>query len=241
MRFVRSATRWTKSCSRGCATPTSALLARARFSCRAQGVKAVMPGVAELLDALARATRRVPRAAHRQLRAKARASSSSISTCGATSGAARSATMPPIAMRSCRSRSSGRAACGLEAIAPEDVFVVGDTPHDVACARAVGAVPVGVATGIVQRRADLRASGAEIVFRGSRATRRAFMRVIDRAESITNRARKSNGARWPSRSSKPVAARVIAGGLGSTPRRFRPAVRVTRQHWSKPETSGRRA
>src|SRR6476469_9053548 len=31
----------------------------------------------------------------------------------------------------------------------------------------------------------------------------------------------ANRARWPSRSSKPVAARVIASGLGSTPRRFR--------------------
>ena len=30
----------------------------------------------------------------------------------------------------------------------------------------------------------------------------------------------ANGARWPSRSSKSVAPR-LAGGLGSTPRRFR--------------------
>ena len=31
----------------------------------------------------------------------------------------------------------------------------------------------------------------------------------------------ANGARWPSRSSKPVASRVERDGLGSTPRRFR--------------------
>ena len=31
----------------------------------------------------------------------------------------------------------------------------------------------------------------------------------------------ANGARWPSRSSKSVAARTCVDGLGSTPRRFR--------------------
>lgn len=35
----------------------------------------------------------------------------------------------------------------------------------------------------------------------------------------------ANGARWPSRSSKSVATRVFAGGLGSTPRRFRHSTR----------------
>ena len=40
----------------------------------------------------------------------------------------------------------------------------------------------------------------------------------------------ANGARWPSRSSKPAAARVMAGGLGSTPRRFRhPRLRSSRR------------
>jgi phosphoglycolate phosphatase-like HAD superfamily hydrolase len=47
-------------------------------------------------------------------------------------------------------------------LSPEDVIVVGDTPHDVACALAVGAVPVGVATG--NFTADqLRESGASVV------------------------------------------------------------------------------
>src|SRR3954447_3907608 len=31
--------------------------------------------------------------------------------------------------------------CGWPSVRPEQIFVVGDTPHDVACARAVGAVP----------------------------------------------------------------------------------------------------
>jgi phosphoglycolate phosphatase-like HAD superfamily hydrolase len=54
--------------------------------------------------------------------------------------------------------------CGLaDPIAPEQILVVGDTPHDVACARAVGATPVGVATGGFTVE-QLRESGADIVF-----------------------------------------------------------------------------
>jgi phosphoglycolate phosphatase len=55
------------------------------------------------------------------------------------------------------------AACGMPAFAPADVIVVGDTPHDVACAQAVGAVPVGVATGGFTAD-QLRGCGAKIVF-----------------------------------------------------------------------------
>ena len=54
-------------------------------------------------------------------------------------------------------------ACGLPTIAPEDVIVVGDTPHDVACAKAVGAVSVGVATGGFTGD-QLRDCGATVVF-----------------------------------------------------------------------------
>jgi phosphoglycolate phosphatase-like HAD superfamily hydrolase len=53
--------------------------------------------------------------------------------------------------------------CGLAAVAPADVLVIGDTPHDVACARAARATPVGVATGGFTAD-ELRACGAEIVF-----------------------------------------------------------------------------
>ena len=51
----------------------------------------------------------------------------------------------------------------MPAVAAADVIVVGDTPHDVACALAAGARPVGVATGpfSVQQLLD---SGAEAVF-----------------------------------------------------------------------------
>jgi phosphoglycolate phosphatase-like HAD superfamily hydrolase len=54
-------------------------------------------------------------------------------------------------------------ASGLPDLQPADILVVGDTPHDIACARAVGATPVGVATGGFTVE-QLRESGAEIVF-----------------------------------------------------------------------------
>ena len=55
------------------------------------------------------------------------------------------------------------AACGIPGVSSSDVFVIGDTPNDVACAQAVGAVPVGVATGTYSSE-QLRACGADIVF-----------------------------------------------------------------------------
>lgn len=55
------------------------------------------------------------------------------------------------------------AACGIPGVSSSDVFVIGDTPNDVACAQAVGAVPIGVATGTYSSE-QLRACGAEIVF-----------------------------------------------------------------------------
>lgn len=52
--------------------------------------------------------------------------------------------------------------CGLGDVPFEDVFVVGDTPHDVACAHAVGATPIAVATGTFSVE-QLRDTGAPIV------------------------------------------------------------------------------
>jgi phosphoglycolate phosphatase-like HAD superfamily hydrolase len=52
---------------------------------------------------------------------------------------------------------------GLPEIAADRVLVVGDTPHDVACARAAGATAVGVATGGYTVD-QLRQSGADVVF-----------------------------------------------------------------------------
>ena len=55
------------------------------------------------------------------------------------------------------------AACGVSSLSASDVIVIGDTPHDVACAQAAGAIAVGVATGGFTA-GELRACGAAIVF-----------------------------------------------------------------------------
>ena len=141
-----------------------------------EGVKAVLPGVAGLLDALRARTDVFLALLTGNFEEGARIKLEHFDLwryfkCGAFGDdAADRNALVPFALDRAR-------ACGLDGIAPEDVFVVGDTPHDVACARAVGAVPVGVATGSFSV-ADLRGSGADIVFPdlGDAA---AFMRVID--------------------------------------------------------------
>jgi phosphoglycolate phosphatase-like HAD superfamily hydrolase len=67
-------------------------------------------------------------------------------------------------------------ACGLGDFAYGDVIVIGDTPSDVACARAVGAVPVAVATGTYSLDA-LRQTGAPIVLKDLSDTD-GFVRMI---------------------------------------------------------------
>lgn len=51
---------------------------------------------------------------------------------------------------------------GLTVRDPRDVVIIGDTPHDVACARSGGALAVGVTTGPYERAA-LEAAGADVV------------------------------------------------------------------------------
>jgi phosphoglycolate phosphatase-like HAD superfamily hydrolase len=59
---------------------------------------------------------------------------------------------------------AGRAqALAGRAFAPRDVVVVGDTPHDIDCARAFGAVAVAVATGQVSRD-ELAAASPDLLF-----------------------------------------------------------------------------
>lgn len=139
------------------------------------GVKAVMPGVNALLERLA---------AHRDafvglltgnFEEGARIKLAHFDLwryfpCGAFGGdsADRNA-LVPFALQRARGR-------GLPAIAASDVLVVGDTPHDVACALAVGAVPVAVATGSYTVE-QLRESGAEIAFQDLSDTA-AFMELL---------------------------------------------------------------
>ena len=127
-----------------------------------EGVKAVMPGIRPLLDTLAARpdvflallTGNFERSARIKL---AHFDLWRYFRCGAFGDdAADRNALVPFALE----RAKG---CGLEAIPPESIFVIGDTPHDVACARAAGAVPIAVATGTFTVD-QLRASGAEIVF-----------------------------------------------------------------------------
>jgi phosphoglycolate phosphatase len=141
-----------------------------------EGVKAIMPGILELLDTLrtrpdvflALLTGNFEQGARIKLE---HFNLWHYFKCGAFGDdAADRNALVPFALERAR-------ACGLEAIGPDAVFVVGDTPNDVACARAVGAVPIGVATGSFSL-SDLRASGADIVF-GDLSDTPAFLRVID--------------------------------------------------------------
>jgi len=140
-----------------------------------EGVKAVMPGIRPLLDTLAARpdvflallTGNFERSARIKL---AHFDLWRYFRCGAFGDdAADRNALVPFALE----RAKG---CGLEAIPPESIFVIGDTPHDVACARAVGAVPIAVATGTFTVD-QLRASGAGIVFEDLSDTD-AVLRVI---------------------------------------------------------------
>ena len=65
---------------------------------------------------------------------------------------------------------------GLNAVHAHSVFVVGDTPHDIACARAAGATAIAVATGTFTAE-QLRESGAVDVFKDLTDTR-AFLALL---------------------------------------------------------------
>jgi len=128
-----------------------------------KGVKAVMPGIRELLDALAARTDMALGLLTGNFEEGARIKLEHFDLwkyfrCGAFGDdSADRNDLVPIAMRRARE-------CGIPDVPPSNVFVVGDTPHDVACARAVGAVPIAVATGgySVER---LRETGADHVFK----------------------------------------------------------------------------
>ena len=61
--------------------------------------------------------------------------------------------------------------------APQDVFIIGDTPHDIACGQAIGANTIGVGTGTFLPE-DLAACGATHVFRDLSDTP-AFLRLLE--------------------------------------------------------------
>jgi phosphoglycolate phosphatase len=67
-------------------------------------------------------------------------------------------------------------ACGLSDTAADHVFVIGDTPNDIACAHAGGAISVAVATGNFSAD-QLRESGARHVF-GDLSDTTAFLSLL---------------------------------------------------------------
>lgn len=139
------------------------------------GVKAVMPGVRELLDALSDRDDVFLGLLTGNFEAGAKIKLEAFGLwryfrCGAfADDAADRNALVPFALGRARE-------CGLPAIEATHILVVGDTPHDIACAHAVGAVGIGVATG--GYTADqLRESGADVVF-DDLADREAFLRLV---------------------------------------------------------------
>jgi phosphoglycolate phosphatase-like HAD superfamily hydrolase len=127
-----------------------------------RGVKAVMPGVREVLDELQTRSDVFLGLLTGNFEQGARIKLEHFDLwryfrCGAFGDdAADRNALVPFAVERARAR-------GVSDLAPDQIFVVGDTPHDVACALAAGAIPVAVATG--SSTVDhLRASGASIVF-----------------------------------------------------------------------------
>jgi phosphoglycolate phosphatase len=143
---------------------------------RGRGIKGVMPGVRELLDALAVRADVFVGLLTGNFEEGARIKLGHFDLwryfrCGAYGDdAADRNALVPFALERAR-------ALGLPDLAPEHIIVVGDTPHDVACARAVRALPVGVATGGYTVD-QLRKSGADIVFEDLTETA-AFLRLLD--------------------------------------------------------------
>ena len=125
------------------------------------GVKAVLPGIREVLDLLAARDDVFLGLLTGNFEEGARIKLEYFDLwryfrCGAFGDdAADRNALVPFALRRARD-------CGLEEVPPQQVFVIGDTPHDVACAQAVGARSVGVATGSFSVE-QMRDAGAEVV------------------------------------------------------------------------------
>ena len=128
-----------------------------------RGVKAVLPGVRDLLDILASREDVFLGLVTGNFEDSARIKLEYFDLwryfrCGAYGDdAADRNELVPVARRRALE-------CGLNAVHDHNIFVVGDTPHDIACARAAGAIPIGVATGNYTLE-EISASGADVVFR----------------------------------------------------------------------------
>jgi phosphoglycolate phosphatase-like HAD superfamily hydrolase len=140
------------------------------------GVKDVMPGIRELLEALRKRDDVAIALLTGNFIEGARIKLEYFDLwkyfpCGAFGGDSPNRNdLVPIAIARARD-------CGIADVRPANVIVVGDTPNDVECALVVGATPVAVATGGYSME-QLREAGAEIVFRDLSDTG-AFLELLD--------------------------------------------------------------
>jgi phosphoglycolate phosphatase len=140
------------------------------------GVKDVMPGIRELLEALQRRDDVALALLTGNFVEGARIKLEYFDLwkyfpCGAFGGDSPNRNdLVPIAIDRARE-------CGIADVRPADVLVVGDTPNDIECARVAGATPVAVATGGYSAD-QLREAGAEIVFKDLSDTD-AFLKLLD--------------------------------------------------------------
>jgi phosphoglycolate phosphatase-like HAD superfamily hydrolase len=136
---------------------------RTEIGRRGTGRKAIMPGVSDLLPALQSRNHLSLGLLTGNFEESARVKLEHFDLwhyfgCGAFgSDAPDRNALVPMALERARE-------CGIGDVAVEDVIVIGDTPHDVACANAVGARPIAVATGSYTVE-QLRATGATIVLK----------------------------------------------------------------------------
>ncbi len=141
-----------------------------------EGVKGVMPGVRELLPRLQSRGDVVLGLLTGNFEQGARLKLEHFDLwryfqCGAFGDdAADRNALVPFAVERARGRGAGD-------IPYEQVLVIGDTPHDVACADAVGAVPVAVATGNYSVQ-QLRETGAQIVLEDLSDTE-GFLEIVE--------------------------------------------------------------
>lgn len=140
------------------------------------GVKAVMPGIRELLDTLRLRDDVFLGLLTGNFEAGARIKLEHFDLwhyfrCGAFADDAEDRNaLVPFALDRARG-------CGLPGLGARHILVVGDTPHDIACAHAAGAIGVGVATGGFTA-GQLRESGADVVFEDLSDGDR-FLRLMD--------------------------------------------------------------
>jgi phosphoglycolate phosphatase-like HAD superfamily hydrolase len=143
---------------------------------RGDGVKAIMPGVRDLIAALESRGDILLGLLTGNFKSAARIKLEHFDlwrhfACGAFGDDAPDRNeLVPFALERARG-------CGLPHVPYSDVVVVGDTPHDVACAQVVGARPVGVATGTYTVE-QLQQSGAPVVLRNLSDTA-GFMKLLD--------------------------------------------------------------